>query len=149
MANRKALPPTYLLLTMGVMLVLHFSFPLKRVAPYPSNLLGCIPLLAGTALNLMADRALKVYKTTVKPFQVSTALVTTGAYRICRHPMYLGMVLMLIGLALLLGSVSPFLAVIIFALLMELIFVRAEEQMLEKEFGERWLVYKQRVRRWI
>ena len=149
MAIRKALPPTYLLLTMAVMLVLHFSFPLKRLASYPSNLLGCIPLLAGAALNLMADKALKIYKTTVKPFQVSTALVTTGAYRICRHPMYLGMVLMLIGLALLLGSLSPFLAVVIFALLMELIFVRAEEQMLEKEFGERWLVYKQRVRRWI
>ena len=78
MANSKALPPTYLLLTMAVMVVLHLLFPLKKLAPYPTNLLGCIPLLAGIALNLMADRALKAYETTVKPFQGSTALVTTG-----------------------------------------------------------------------
>lgn len=47
------------------------------------------------------------------------------------------------------GSLSPFLAVVVFAVLMDLIFVHVEEQMLEKEFGESWLDYKQRVRRWI
>jgi len=95
------------------------------------NLLGGIPVLAGAALNPMADWVLKVYKTTVRPFQVSTPLVTTGAYRIARHPMYLGMVLIVIRVALLMGSLSPFLPVIIFALLMELIFVQVEERMLE------------------
>jgi protein-S-isoprenylcysteine O-methyltransferase Ste14 len=149
MAHSKALPPTYLIITMVVMLGLHFSVPVTTLITYPSNLLGSIPLVTGVALNLMADRALKIYKTTVKPFQVSSALVTTGVYRISRHPMYLGMVLILIGGALLMGSLSPFLAVVMFAALMELIFVRAEERMLEQEFGERWRAYKQRVRRWI
>lgn len=149
MAHSKALPPTYLVITMVVMLGLHLSVPVTISITYPSNLLGSIPLVTGVALNLMADRALKIYKTTVKPFQVSTALVTTGVYRISRHPMYLGMVLILIGGALLMGSLSPFLAVVMFAALMEFIFVRAEERMLEQEFGERWRAYKQRVRRWI
>ncbi len=52
MANSKALPQTYLLITIAVMVVLHLSFPLKRLALYPANLLGCIPLLAGMALIL-------------------------------------------------------------------------------------------------
>ena len=131
MANSKTLPPTYLLISLAAMVGLHFLLPVKKLLPYPANLLGGIPVLAGAALNPMADRVLKVYKTTVRPFQVSTPLVTTGAYRIARHPMYLGMVLIVIRVALLMGSLSPFLPVIIFALLMELIFVQVEERMLE------------------
>jgi protein-S-isoprenylcysteine O-methyltransferase Ste14 len=49
---------------------------------------GSLPLLLGLALNVVADRQFKQAKTTVKPFQRSSALVTNGAYRICRHPMY-------------------------------------------------------------
>jgi hypothetical protein len=78
MANGKALPPAYLLITLAVMVALHFLLPVATVVTYPSNLLGSIPVVAGITLNLMADRALKIYKTTVKPFQVTTTLVTTG-----------------------------------------------------------------------
>ena len=150
MANsRLFLPPTYFFLAIAVMAALHFLLPGETVVRYPLSLTGAIPLLAGAILNLMADRAFKNHKTTVKPFEESTALITTGAYRICRHPMYLGMVLMLLGLAVLLGSLLPFMAIPIFAIFMQLHFVRVEEQMLEKRFGKSWLAYKRRVRRWI
>lgn len=62
--------------------------------------------------------------------------------------MYLGMVLILIGLAILMGSLTPFIVVIVFGALMELVFVRTEERMLEQKFGSAWLEYKKRVRRW-
>jgi protein-S-isoprenylcysteine O-methyltransferase Ste14 len=85
----------------------------------------------------------------VKPFQESSYLVTTGAYRICRHPMYLGFALILVGLSTLMGSVTPFLVVPPFIALIETTFVRVEEEMRAATFGDAWRGYKARVRRWI
>jgi protein-S-isoprenylcysteine O-methyltransferase Ste14 len=63
--------------------------------------------------------------------------------------MYLGFVLMLVGLALLLGSASPFGVAALFALLLDFRFIRAEEAMLNAKFGAAWRAYKARVRRWL
>jgi protein-S-isoprenylcysteine O-methyltransferase Ste14 len=98
---------------------------------------------------VVADRQFKQAKTTVKPFQRSSALVTNGAYRICRHPMYLGFVLILSGMAILTGSLSPFVVVPAFAVLVEVVFIREEERMMAAEFGDAWLAYKEKVRRWL
>ena len=106
MSNKKALPPVYLFLSIVGMVALHFLLPVARVVAFPWNILGAIPLAFGIALDLIADRAFKKVETTVKPFEQSTALVTTGVYRIGRHPMYLGMVLILLGLAVLLQSLT-------------------------------------------
>jgi protein-S-isoprenylcysteine O-methyltransferase Ste14 len=54
-----------------------------------------------------------------------------------------------IGIAIILGTLSPFLAVIAFAVLLDRRFISAEERMLEETFGERFRAYRQRVRRWI
>jgi protein-S-isoprenylcysteine O-methyltransferase Ste14 len=63
--------------------------------------------------------------------------------------MCLGFVLILLGLALLAGSLSPFAVVIVFPLLMERLFIRVEERMLEEQFGRQWREYRATVRRWI
>ena len=131
------------------MAMLHFLFPLPEVVPYPWQLLGCIPLLFGILLNVVADQAFKRNYTTVKPFEESTSLITTGIFRLSRHPMYLGMVLILIGIALLFGSLLPFLVIPVFAVLMDVIFIRAEERMLADKFGDSWQKYQAKVRRWI
>jgi protein-S-isoprenylcysteine O-methyltransferase Ste14 len=103
----------------------------------------------GVSLNLMADAVFKREQTTVKPFEKSTALVVTGVFQISRHPMYLGMVLILLGIAILMGTLTPLIVVVIFGILMELVFVRAEESMLEEQFGATWLAYKKQVRKWV
>jgi len=131
------------------MLLLHLFMPLSSFALYPWSLLGVIPLLVGIALNLLADMALKKAQTTVKPFEDSSTLITTGVFRVCRHPMYLGMILMVSGVAVILGTYTPLFIVLIFAVLMELVFVRMEERMLEVQFGHVWDDYSKRVRKWI
>jgi len=147
--SKKILPPTYLLLAILAMLVLHFTFPLRRLIPMPWNLVGLIPLLLGIMINLYADKALHVANTTVKPFIEANVLVTGGVYGISRHPMYLGFVSVLAGVAVLLGSLSPWVIVPIFSILMEVVFIRVEERMLEEKFGPAWLAYQKKVRRWI
>jgi protein-S-isoprenylcysteine O-methyltransferase Ste14 len=47
------------------------------------------------------------------------------------------------------GSLAPLIIIAIFAILMELVFVRTEEKMLEKQFGLAWTTYKNKVRKWV
>jgi len=149
MEGKKVLPPTYLWISIAIMLMLNFLLPLRKIIPWPWNLLGIFPLACGIALNLIADNAFRTAKTTVKPFEESTALVTSGVFRISRHPMYLGFVLSLIGIAVLLGSLVSFFVIPIFAVLMDRVFIRVEERMLEAKFDQAWFDYEAKVRRWI
>lgn len=149
MKGKRFLPPAYLFTSIIVMCMLHFIAPVVKFNVYPYNLAGCLPLALGIILNLVADAAFKRYRTTVKPFEESTALITDGVFRISRHPMYLGMVLILLGIAVLMGSLTPLIVVIAFAISMELVFVKTEERMLEEKFGGVWLEYKKQVRQWI
>lgn len=147
--SKRVLPPVYLYVATGLIFALHFLFPIVSVIPRPWHYLGLLPLALGSLLNLLADRDFKTSRTTVKPFETSTALITDGVYKISRHPMYLGFVLMLLGLAVLLRTLSPYIVVGVFTILMEVVFIRAEEAMLADAFGEKWVAYKERVRRWI
>ena len=147
--SRKIMPTTYLLFALILILLLHFIYPIASILTRPWNLVGLIPLLLGIILNLLADQALKQHNTTVKPFRESNALIVDGVYGITRHPMYLGFVLILIGVSLLLGTLSPYVVVIIFAVFVEFVFIRQEEEMLEDSFQEKWVQYKSKVRKWI
>jgi protein-S-isoprenylcysteine O-methyltransferase Ste14 len=149
MNNERTLPPVYLFISLAGMVLLNLFLPVYHMIPYPWNATGIIPLACGMVLNIIADRAFKQSGTTVKPFEASTTLVTSGAFRYSRNPMYLGMVLILIGVAFLLGSLSPFIISPLFTITMDRAFIVAEEKMLEGHFGDKWRQYKASVRRWI
>ena len=137
-----------MLIAIIAMLILNFTFPVAWIVPTIWNLIGIVFLVSGITLNLIADNSFKQAETTVKPYQESSCLVTSGAYKISRNPMYLGMVLILTGIALLLRSLSPFLMIIPFAVLIDQIYIRAEERMLAETFGAKWRAYKAKTRRW-
>jgi protein-S-isoprenylcysteine O-methyltransferase Ste14 len=63
--------------------------------------------------------------------------------------MYLGMIFILTGVALLLGSLSPYIIIPIFAFLMDSTFISTEESMLDTRFDDEWRKYKSTVRRWL
>ncbi len=149
MQTRKPLPPTYFYVAIVLIIVLHVLVPGPQVFSSPWRYVGVIPLSLGSAFSVLADQAFKRFGTTVKPFEESTYLVTDGVFRLSRNPMYLGFVLLLAGIAMLLGSLTPWIVVAVFPFLMDMRFVRAEEAMLEALFGDSWLEYKQRVRRWL
>jgi protein-S-isoprenylcysteine O-methyltransferase Ste14 len=149
MKGKAVLPPTYLLVALILMALLHFLIPVVKFVPVPWNLLGILPLAAGIALNLLADRDFHQAETTVKPFENSSALVTTGVFRISRNPMYLGYMLILLGVGLLLRSLVPLVVIPVFGYLMARVFIRTEERMLQETFGPAWEAYAKRVRRWI
>jgi len=147
--NKPILPPTYLLLSMVMMVLLHYVFPVMTLVPKPWILLGLIPIILGISINLHADRLFKNAQTTLNPFGDSSELVTEGIYSYSRNPMYLGMVLILLGVAITLGSLTPFVMIIIFSILITNIFISHEERKMESKFGRQWIEYTLRVRRWI
>jgi protein-S-isoprenylcysteine O-methyltransferase Ste14 len=143
------MPTTYLLVAILLSIGLHFLVPIIYIIPSPWNLIGLIPLFFGIWINISADRAFKRASTTVKPFEESNVLIQDGAFRLSRNPMYLGFVSILLGISLLLRSLSPFLIPFFFAIVVTIVFIRVEERMLEEKFSEEWKQYRSLVRKWI
>jgi protein-S-isoprenylcysteine O-methyltransferase Ste14 len=147
--RKPLLPPVYLLASIIVMPGLHVLLPVARVLWFPWTLAGILPAVAGVALTLAGAFTFRRHRTTIKPFEVSSSLVRDGVFGYSRNPIYLGLILLLVGLALLLGSLTPFAVCVAFAVLLHYRFVRVEERMLADRFGTDWQDYSARVRRWL
>ena len=144
-----ALPPACFLLCIGVMIVLHLAVPLVRCVPTPWNTIGAVPLLGGIVMAAIAKGLFTRHQTAIHPFAEPSALVVEGPFRYTRNPMYLGLILALIGVALLFGTLTPWLVIVPFGLILDRVFVRHEQRTLQECFGDEYLAYKQKVRRWI
>lgn len=147
--SKPLLPPVYFLGSLLASAALAFALPVAAILSWPWRGLGVLPVAAGIALNLAADRAFKRHMTTVKPFEASSSLITEGVFAASRNPMYLGMTAILLGEAVLLGALTPFAVCAAFALVMHQRFIRVEERMLAERFGAEWQSYCARVRRWL
>jgi protein-S-isoprenylcysteine O-methyltransferase Ste14 len=149
MNKPKVMPPSYFLIALLAIPLLHFMLPLLKIIPSPWNLFGMLFILVGIAFELTADRLFRQAGTTVTPYDESQVLVTRGVFQITRNPMYAGFALLLVGVATLFGTLTPFLVVPVFIILIEQRFIKTEEKMLENTFGAAYLNYKEKVRRWI
>ena len=108
-----------------------------------------ILIVGGLLFDGMAAGLFRRRGTAVEPWKPSTALIVEGPYRFTRNPMYLGMVMLLIGVAVMLGTLTPGLVIPPFAWWISRRFIAQEEVMLEERFGEEYLQFMRRVRRWI
>lgn len=142
------LPPALGLLVMLGIFSLHFIWPIGTLFPYPWNFIGLIPLVLGALLNIAADRELQRAGTTSRPFERPTSLVERGVFRISRNPMYLGSVCIAIGLSIWVGSLSSWVVLPLFVLVLYWVFIRYEERLLEQEYGTRYQDYCRQVCRW-
>ncbi len=131
------------------MFVLDRYFPIQKIITSPFHYSGAFVGLCGLALSASGVFSFKKAGTAIKPFESSTVLVTDGLYRCTRNPMYLGMVILLIGVASYLGSLTPFIIIPVFFLIIQQCFIKHEEPFLENIFGQEYLDYKDKVRRWI
>ncbi len=145
----RIIPPAYFLAALVGMTGLHFTLPIATLIHPPYSYLGAVLVGCGLWIVIWAARLFSRAGTPIKPFEHSTHLVTDGPYRFTRNPMYLGMVAILIGVAVLFGSLSPFLVIPAFVYVIQRHFITLEEVALEKMFGEEYRRFKRNVRRWI
>jgi protein-S-isoprenylcysteine O-methyltransferase Ste14 len=144
-------PPLVMLLAATFMWVLNRWLPLGRLIAPPWNRLGGIPAAVGIVMATLAFAHFRQAQTTVNPRepQKASSLVTGGVFRISRNPMYLGLLLLLTGWALWLGTASPWLVPPLFVIVISVAQINPEERALEELFGERYRAYRRSVARWI
>lgn len=147
--GKKILPPTFFMILLTLTVGFHLILPLFKFVFSPYNYLGIILVAFGIVINLWADSLFKKKQTTVKPYEMPNFFIDSGPFKLSRHPMYLGMLSILLGVAVLLGSVTTFIFPIIFIIIIDRLFVSIEENNLEKKFGKKYTDYKKSVRRWV
>lgn len=107
---------------------------------------GSLLAVAGAAVVLRSRVELGAAWSFVPKADRGTGLVTTGPYRLVRHPIYLGFALLVIGEAFAFGS-WPALMIVLFVVVPTFAWrARAEEKLLSDTFGERYAVYRQRTK---
>jgi protein-S-isoprenylcysteine O-methyltransferase Ste14 len=147
--NRLDLPPVYLLLSLVAMGMLHAVFPIARPIVEPYRYAGPVLVALAIVLILWAALLFRRAGTGIVPFSEATALVAAGPYRFTRNPMYLGMAGVLVGAAVSLGTLTPWLVLPAFMRIIAERFIAPEEAFLERTFGRVYLEYKAAVRRWL
>lgn len=130
-------------------IIFHFLFPILIVVPKPYTYLGIILLVSGFALATWAAKSFQVAGTSYQLHGERSALTTSGPFRVSRNPMYLAMVIWLVGLAVLLGSLTAFLFPILLFLVANFMIIPPEERNMERMFGEQYAKYRRHVRRWL
>jgi protein-S-isoprenylcysteine O-methyltransferase Ste14 len=147
--SRFLVPPVFFLVALVLMVFFHRVAPWAHVLDAPYRYAGIV--LAGLALGVGAWAAVLFRRagTNIRPFMPSTALVVVGPYKFTRNPMYLGMAGILLGAAVFMGSLTPFIVIPAFMALISERFIIPEEAKLEEAFGREYCDYKARVRRWL
>lgn len=143
------IPPLWLAIFVGLGWGLAQAAPIGGFAGPVASGFGWLLIAAALALAVWAAIAFRRRGTSVIPGETARALVTDGPYRFSRNPIYVADVLILIGVGFLLGSVWPILLAPVFMWVIDRRFIRGEEAMLRREFGDVFDAWSQRVRRWM
>ena len=149
MIFQKVLPPVWFFLSIILMIWLHFWLPVKQLLFPPLTYLGLVAIATGIGMVLFCAYLFRQKDTTIKPFQESSYLVREGIFNYSRNPIYLGMITVLIGLWIVLGSLTPLLIIPVFTWLIQEMFIKQSGKILLDQFGLKYQEYKATVRRWI
>ncbi|MCR9278462.1 MAG: isoprenylcysteine carboxylmethyltransferase family protein [Pseudomonadaceae bacterium] len=141
------LPPHYFVASIAAML----AIALWRWQPGFNawQLPGLAVITLGVVIAVSGSRQFARAKTNIVPLQPASTLVTDGVFRFSRNPMYLGMLLALLGLAWLLAEPLCLGVAALFFFVIRLVFIPAEEKQMAATFGAYFAAYHQRVRRWL
>jgi protein-S-isoprenylcysteine O-methyltransferase Ste14 len=146
------IPPVALVLFMAALMWLAslaipafgFRFPARHFFAASVAVAGAII----TGLGIVSFRRARTTVNPLKPDQTSS-LVVSGIYRFTRNPMYLGFLLILLGWAIFLSNVMAFLLLPAFILYMNRFQIEPEDKALAALFGQQFVTYTSRVRRWL
>jgi protein-S-isoprenylcysteine O-methyltransferase Ste14 len=142
-------PPIWLVFGLVAIFACNEYFPGPRFTSFVGQIAGGVIIVIGLWLLVTAGGLFTRAKTGLIPFRNVSALVTNGVYRFTRNPMYLGMLAVLLGCAITVGASAALLIPPLFAVVIELRFIRPEEAMLRGLFPETFPAYCERVRRWL
>lgn len=142
-------PPRIAMGLLILALALDMLSPSREIQIVQSNLLGAIIGGTGFVLMIQAWWQFRKEKLAICPTSATHHLLTIGIFRVTRNPMYLGMTMMLLAVALSFGTLPFYVAVAAYFAIMNQAFCPYEEAKLTAAFGEEYLQYSASVRRWL
>jgi|TARA_Y100001970_G_scaffold118492_1_gene147061 protein-S-isoprenylcysteine O-methyltransferase Ste14 len=147
---KKRIPPPLIAMLCVLIIFLSKSIFPSFVFSYKLQL-GIFVSTIGFLLLIISIKSFIDNKTTINPLNLkkSTYLVTSGVFRFSRNPMYLGMLLFLLGTAIILNIIGGLIISILFIFYMNFFQIIPEEKALQNLFGKNYRNYRKTVRRWI
>lgn len=142
-------PPRIAMALLVLAAVIHVLLPSLSTQQLSFGYLSGLMFTAGFAVMMLAWSQFKKRKIAICPTDPTERLITDGLYRFTRNPMYLGMVLMLGGIAAFFGTLPFYVATGVYFVLIDRWFCEYEEEKLLAAFGEDYEHYKSIVRRWL
>jgi len=143
------LPPIWFAGGWLVSEVLARTFPVFQFHRDWLDVAAVVAILAGLGLAAWSALWFRAKRTRIEPRQQPSALIVEGPYRLSRNPIYLGLVLMLAGLALRTGTLSALVPALLLPVVLQRRFIPGEEAALHRAFGAEAEEFFQRTPRWI
>jgi len=144
-------PPLFFFVCLGFGFLLEYFLPIHPISLslIPRVIVGCIFVLISGYFAASAFVVLIKNKTSFDTSKSTTKIVTDGSFRFSRNPLYLSLLLLLFGIAVLMFSIWLFFTIPILYILFLFKAVKPEESYLSQKFGEEYLEYSAKVRRWV
>ncbi len=142
-------PPLIYAGPLAVALLLNLKFPMRFLPRKVAPILGLTLLGASISIVSLAYRRTVRVGTNVDPREPATVLVTEGPFKYTRNPLYTSLTLFYVGIATLVNTLWAMLLLPIVLFVINRGVIAREERYLERKFGEQYIQYKARVRRWI
>ena len=144
-------PPVVMIIVAALMWLARTLTPTLELPDYARVATAAAIAVIAATLAITAAFTFRRAKTTTNPFkpEKASSLVTRGAFRFSRNPMYLSLALLLVAWATFLASPLLLLGVVVFVLYMTRFQIHPEEETLSRLFGSHYLTYKTTTRRWL
>lgn len=142
-------PPVIYAGALAAGLLANLIYPIPFLPRLPRKAAGLSLIFGGLSIGLLGFREMRRAGTSPDPSRPTTAFVSGGPYRFTRNPLYLGMTFIYSGITALANALPAALLLPGVLYFMRRGVIEREERYLERKFGEEYIEYKERVRRWI
>jgi protein-S-isoprenylcysteine O-methyltransferase Ste14 len=143
-------PPVWGFIFLVVFSCLSALLPWRAVIDLRSIPVGVVLVFAGLGLMFSALSLFRAEGTELNPTsETNKALVVRGPYRFTRNPMYLGLVVLTLGIAILVGSLPMFAVPLLLFATSNWVHIPFEEAKMQRQFGQAFDTYTHNVRRWL
>jgi protein-S-isoprenylcysteine O-methyltransferase Ste14 len=142
-------PPFIYIVIFLISLAIQKIFPWSFAYSSTLRLIGWIIVILGIAISMSGIMQFRRTKNSIVPIRPARSLQTNGIYAVTRNPMYTGLLLQYTGLAICYGNWWTFVLIVAVIAIIRFYVISKEEAYLSRAFGDEYLHYKRKVRRWI
>ncbi|MFW5656819.1 MAG: methyltransferase family protein [Bacteroidota bacterium] len=148
MIKKILIAPTFVALSLLCIIIFYFFLPAYNFIPFPFNLSGLIIVYLGF---VVMGKSRELFKKNAVSLDITepAILIREGVFLKSRNPMYAGMFLLLLGTAICFRNIFSILSAFAFVIMVQIFVIPREEKLMLKAFGDEYLAYKRKIRRWL